>query len=248
MANTRSADYTPPPNQHFGADESGGGGNDYDFNFEYDKRITENTAVIVNDGYSILQQQGAGTRNGWQNLSVALKWQAHVNAEHEVIVSLGVIRECARTGSASLGNDDVGSTTPTLYFGKGLGNLPVAWLRPLAFNKSIENRWTGGASVQYSLPYLQSQVRDLGLPEFFGRLTPLLEVAWSSPASKANSLGTQVLFGVGVVYTATAYAIGVEALIPGNRQTGTSVGFLAQLHLYLDDLLPNTLGKPLIDW
>jgi hypothetical protein len=193
-------------------------------------------------------------------------------------MSLGVIRQIPRTGSAALGNDDVGSTTPTIYLGKGLGDLPIGWLRPLAvtgtfgytiadknlkstqvidpdtglvsfeFNNGIENRWTGGASIQYSIPYLQSQVRYLGLPEFFSRLTPLVEMAWSSPAKKPNTLGTQFLFGVGVVYTTATYAIGVEALIPGNRQTCTNVGFLVQFHLYLDDLFPNSLGKPLIDW
>jgi hypothetical protein len=177
--------------QHFGADESGGASNQYNFNFEYDKRITYNTAIIFNDGYSLIQQQGAKTRNGWQNLFVTLKWESYVNAEHEFIMSLGVIRQIARTGTARLGNDDVGSTTPTLYFGKGLGDLPIGWARPFAvtgtfgytisdkkvksvpvvdpdtglvsfeFNNGVENRWVGGLSLQYSIPYLQSQVRDL---------------------------------------------------------------------------------------
>ena len=34
--------------------------------------------------------------------------------------------------------------------------------------------------------YLQTQVKDLGLPEFVNQLTPVVEVAWSSPASKPN--------------------------------------------------------------
>ena len=264
--------------QHFGADENGGATNEYDFNFEFDKRITETVGIGINDGYTVLQQLGSKTRQGWQNLSVTAKWQPYVNAEHEFMFSVGVILEFARTGSVNIDNDDVGSTTPTIYWGKGLGDLPIGYLRPfaitgtfgyqiadkklkatttvdpdtgltgVAFNNGMENRWTGGLSLQYSLPYLQSQVKDFGFPEFVNRLTPVVEVAWSSPASKPNSLGTQYLIGVGASYVADAYALTIEALIPGNKQTGTNVGVIAQFHLYFDDLLPNSLGKPIVAW
>ena len=32
-----------------------------------------------------------------------------------------------------------------------------------------------GASLQYSIPYLQANVKDLGLPEWLGNLTPIYE-------------------------------------------------------------------------
>lgn len=254
--------------------------NAYDFNFEFDKRITDRLGVVLNDGYSFQTNPGAKNTSGWQNLFLTLKYQAYVNPAHEALVSFGVIRQFARTGSASLDNDDVGSTTPTLYWGKGLGDLKIGYLRPLAitgtfgfqiadkklsatsapidvdspvapavlFNNGSENRWVGGLSLQYSLPYLQSQVRDLGLPKFLARVTPLVELAWSSPASHPHSLGTQYLFGVGAVYTAETYSLGVEALIPANGQSGRAVGAIAQFHLFLDDLFPNTIGKPLLSW
>lgn len=248
---------------------------EYDVNVEFDKRITERFGIGVNDGYTILNTQGAGAQGGFQNLALTLKYQLITNAPHELIVSFGVIREFARTGSSKIGLDDVGSTTPTIYWGKGLGDLPVWWLRPLAvtgtfgyqisdkrlsatqafdedtgapvilLNNGAENRWVGGISVQYSIPYLQSQVRDFGLPNFLNRLTPLVEVAWSSPASRPNSTGTQYLIGVGAIYSAEAYSLGAEILIPGNGQTGRNIGVIAQFHLFLDDLFPKTIGKPL---
>ncbi len=252
--------------------------NAYDFDFEFDKRITDRFGVALNDGYSLQTTPGTKNATGWQNLFLTLKYQGYVNAEHETLIALGVIREFARTGSAGIANDDVGTTTPTLYWGKGLGDLPIGLLRPLAmtgtlgfqvadkslkalpmasdatspiapavlFNNGIENRWAGGLSVQYSIPYLQSQVRDLGLPAFVGRLTPLVELAWSSPASRPHAIGTQYLFGAGVNYTADTYAVGLEALIPANGQTGRAIGAIAQFHLYFDDLFPKTLGRPLL--
>jgi hypothetical protein len=51
-----------------------------------------------------------------------------------------------------------------------------------------------------------------------------------------------------VNYTATTYAVTVEALVPGNRATGTHAGFIAQFHLYFDDLFSHSLGTPIVDW
>jgi hypothetical protein len=249
-------------------------------NIEFSKRITENFGFSVRSGYSWLRTPGAKTANGWRNLEVGLKYKVYVNPEQEFMLSLGVNREFARTGAngtngATLDNDDTGSTTPTLFWGKGLGDLPIGYLRPLAvtgtigyqfpdkrlkmtgidpasgdplFNNGLSAQWVGGLTVQYSMRYLASQVKDLGLPEFFNRLTPIAEVAWSSPASQPNRGGTQYLFGVGVNYTAGSYAFGIEALIPGNKQSGSGIGVIAQFHLYFDDLLPNSLGKPLLQW
>jgi hypothetical protein len=80
------------------------------------------------------------------------------------------------------------------------------------------------------------------------KLTPLVEVAWSSSASQPNNNPTQYLFGVGVNYTAETYAVGLEALVPGNKDTGSHLGVIAQFHLYFDDLFPNSLGKPISEW
>jgi hypothetical protein len=234
----------------------------------------------LHNGYQWLRTPGAKTASGWQNLEAGLKYRIYVNAEHEFMLSAGVSREFARTGAtgvngATLDIDDSSSTTPTIFWGKGLGDLPIGFLRPLAitgtlgytiadkklkvtgidpdsgdplFNNGTSNRWSGGLSLQYSMRYLQSQVRDFGLPEFVNRLTPVIEVAWSSPASRPNQDATQYLIGAGINYTAQGYAVTVEALIPGNKQTGSHVGVIAQLHLYFDDLFPTSLGKPIVGW
>jgi hypothetical protein len=245
----------------------------YQLDFEWDKRITENFGFGISDGYSWLRQPGMKTANGWQNIELTLKYKPYVNAEHEFMMSIGVIRDFARTGAngtngATLGNDDSGSTTPTFYFGKGLGDLPIGYLRAFAitgtigyqiadtklkivdsagdFNNGTPNQWVGGMSVQYSMLYLSSQVKDFGLPDWVNRLTAVVETTWSSSASKPNDTNTQYLFGVGVNYTTLHYATSVELLIPGNKETGSHLGVVAQFHLYFDDLFPTSLGKPLI--
>jgi hypothetical protein len=252
----------------------------YNLNVEVDKTITENFGFAINDGYSWLRTPGAGTASGWQDLSATLKYKPYVNAEHEFMMSVGVVRQFGRTGAtgttgALLGDVETSSTTPMIYWGKGFGDIPVGFLRPLAltgtlgyqiadtklkitgtdpdtgnllFNDGTNNQWTGGLSLQYSMRYLQSQVKDYGLPEFINKLTPVVEVAWSSPASKPKDTSTQYLIGAGLNYTAETYAVTVEALIPGNKQTGSHLGVIAQFHLYFDDLFPDSLGKPIVEW
>jgi hypothetical protein len=235
------------------------------FEWEYDKTITPTTALIYNHGWDVLETQGAKTRTGFENVFLTGKWQAFTSPEHEFVVSLGVIREFSGgTATQNIGGDEYGSTAPTVYFGKGLGDLPIGLFRPLAVtgelsyvvadkkldsladNNGNPNAWSGGMSVQYSIPYLQSQVKDFGLPNFFNHLIPLVEANWSSPAS-GPAPGNPATFTIapGAIYLGDTYQVGLEALIPGNKAAGPHVGVIAQVHFFFDDLFPNSLGRPL---
>jgi hypothetical protein len=244
------------------------GQNDYRVQWEFDKTITPTTAVIYNQGFDVLQQAGMKTHNGFENVVVTGKWQAITLPDHEFVASFGVAREFSgSTSTINIGGDQYGATLPTLYFGKGLGDLPIGVLRPLAITGELAYRipdrrqnldasnsgspfsWAGSLSLQYSVPYLQSQVKDYGLPDFVGHLIPLIEVDWSSPAfGPATGNPTRVMMAPGVIYSAQSFQAGLEALIPLNRATGHGVGAVFQLHFFFDDLFPNSLGKPLVNW
>jgi hypothetical protein len=107
---------------------------------------------------------------------------------------------------------------------------------------------TYGASLQYSMPYLKSQIKDLQLPDFINHLIPIVEAQFSTPVANnfGNSSVTRGTVNPGVIWVGTYYQVGPEALVPVNRESGTGVGFLAQLHFHLDDIAPNTFGRPLI--
>jgi hypothetical protein len=104
-----------------------------------------------------------------------------------------------------------------------------------------------GGTIQYSMPYLKSAVIDLGLPEFINHLIPLVEFNLQTPVANTITSGTTTTGTInpGILWVGNKYQIGVEALIPINRQSGTNVGVIAQLHLYLDDIDPRGIGKPL---
>lgn len=254
--------------QRSGADGGPGPTDGYTFGFEYDKRITERLGVGVNDAFIVNSTQHDKTRTGFDDVSVTLKYQAYVNPDHELIASVGVIREFGRTGTSRVGADQYGNTTPTVYFGKGFSESPIPAFRPFAltgtlgwsfadrelkakgddFNNGYANQLVGGLSLQYSIPYLQEQVKATSLPEFATHLVPLVELSYSSPTSRPSDSGTHYVFAPGVIYEGRSFQLGVEALIPANRASGTHVGVIAQFHLFFDDLLPDSLGKPLFDF
>lgn len=245
---------------------------------EIDKRITETFGVGVNYGYTVVTQRDQKTNTGFSDLVVTPKWQFYVNPEHEFLASVGLVTEISNTGTTRIGSDQYGFVQPTLYAGKGLGDLPIGVLRGFAvtgefgyavafkegkvstttdpdtglqastFNNGYANRWVGGVSLQYSLEYLRSQVKDYGLPDALNRVVPLVEMSWSSPATRPSNLGVQYLIGAGAIYAGDWYQIGAEALFPGNKASGKAVGFITQFHVYFDDLFPNSLGKPLVYW
>jgi hypothetical protein len=246
----------------------GGPSNLYQLQWEYDKTITPTTALIYNHGFDYLQASGSKNHTGFENVVITGKWQAYTLPEHEFVASFGVIRELSgNVQTQNVGGDQYGSTAPTLYFGKGLGDLPIDVFRPLAVtgelsyvfpdrrqnlagdNNGSPQSWQGGMSIQYSIPYLQSQVKDYGLPGFLGRLIPLVEIDWASPAaSPAGGNPMTLTVAPGAIYLGDTFQVGFEALIPANKAAGQRVGFLLQVHFFFDDLFPNSLGKPISEW
>ncbi|HET9750722.1 MAG TPA: hypothetical protein VFS06_15580 [Casimicrobiaceae bacterium] len=100
-------------------------------------------------------------------------------------------------------------------------------------------------SIQYSLPYLQSFVQDVGLKAPFNRMIPVVEFAMSTALDRGAS-GTTGTVNPGIIWAGQNIQLAIEAVIPINRRSGDSVGVLAQLHFFLDDLFPQTLGRPMI--
>ena len=215
---------------------------------------------------------------GFQNLETTFKYRLFKSPEHEFVMSVGLSVEWGGTGVQSVGADPLNTYTPTLWFGKGLGDLPdtLSWIRPVAITGQIGYAIPGknstttfgidpdsgdltadtefhprvlnwGGTMQYSMPYLKSAVIDLGLPDFINRFIPLVEATLQTPVSNTFTSGTVTTGTInpGFIWVGNTFQIGIEALIPINRQSGTNVGVIAQLHFYLDDIDPRGIGKPI---
>jgi hypothetical protein len=49
-----------------------------------------------------------------------------------------------------------------------------------------------------------------------------------------------------VIWVGNYFQVALEAIVPVNRASGSGIGAMAQLHLYLDDIFPRSYGQPLI--
>ncbi|HTQ35301.1 MAG TPA: hypothetical protein VMI30_14130, partial [Stellaceae bacterium] len=228
----------------------------YNFNAVYAKTITHDLGIYLEESYTGIGRQGAGTQWGWQNQDMSLKYLVANSLDHEFIMTLGLDREFGNTGAARVGASDSGATTPQLYFGKGLGDLDIGYLRPLAITTFSgltladaaprPDVVSNGFTVEYSIPYLQSKVKSFDVPDIVRNLTPMTEVLFTSPVGRSFGARTTALIAPGVSYAGEGWEFGVEALVPATRATGTGVGIIAQMHIALDFFFPESIGKPLI--
>ena len=76
-------------------------------------------------------------------------------------------------------------------------------------------------------------------------MIPLVEFAFETPLNREDSGNTTGSINPGIIWSGLHFQIGAEATIPANKSSGNHVGILFQLHFYLDDLLPRSLGKPI---
>ena len=231
------------------------GNHEEDYDFEYTKTIFPHVAVSFEGGYVNAHPTGGPNASGWDNFEITPMWQFETDAEHEFVASAGMGFEIGGSGSKAIG-DTVTTYTPEFLFGKGFGDLPdsMALLRPLAVTgvlaysipgRSTESKaieWSG--AVEYSLLYLQNNVRDQGFSKFVAHLTPLVEFAMTSPTDIGGG-GTTGTVNPGILWSGQYTQLGVEAVIPVNHASGNNVGVVMQLHFYVDDIFPHSLGTPI---
>jgi hypothetical protein len=232
-----------------------------DISGEWSKRLTSNFGVSFDGGWTDLKTP-SGDISGFQNFGTTFKYLVATDALHELMVSAGLEVEWGGTGDAKVGADRATTLTPTFYFGKGAGDLPddLAWARPLALTGVIgyavplardeaghdESRTLQtGFALEYSLRYLASHVRDMGLPSFVNEMTPLVEVQLNSPLGGKPDGGPTGTIDPGVIWSGRRFQLGAEAIVPINGASGHAVGAIFQVHWFVDDLFPNSLGKPI---
>jgi len=235
-----------------------------DIGFDLAKRITPDLGITLGQDWIHTRNSDQSTSKGLSALNTGLQYQLFIDGPSETMALAGLGVTWAHTGAKATASPDFTTLSPTFDFGKGFGGLPesLTWLRPLAItgNLSVDfptkaqsadgsinpNVLNVGFAFEYSLEYLQHHVKDVGLAAPFDRVIPLVEVAVSSPFNRGQAGQTTGTVQPGVIWAGQYMQIGAEAIIPINSRTGHGVGAVIQLHFYLDDLFPHSIGKPLL--
>jgi len=236
-------------------------GRETSFGFEFGKRLTPDFAIGVGWEYIFFDPREAGERNtsGAGNPEFSLKYALFRSVEHEGILSVGLGVEAGGVGPKRVA-ERVTTITPALFFGKGLGDLPesLSYLKPLSITGSFgvnnpANRTTGsgddkernpttidyGLAVIYSIPYLQSFIKDVGIGAPFDRVFPLVEFNLSTNASKPDRGQTTAFANPGLIWAGRYVQLGLEAQVPMNNTSGKNVGVRGLIHVFIDDIWPN---------
>jgi hypothetical protein len=232
----------------------------------YSKRIVPDFGIEVDESYQRLHTEGDGTVSGYGSLGVNAKYQFYTSDEHETILSVGVSDEIGNTGNHSV-SDPFSTISPAFYFGKGFGDLfnPSSFLRPLAVTGVLGLNFptsktttddtgtvtnnpttlTWAFTVQYSLMYLQSAVKDIGLGVPFNRMVAVVEFPMETCLNGDCKNQTTGTVNPGLTWIGKYTEVGIAAEIPMNPRSGAGTGVFVLFHLFIDDLFPKSIGRPI---
>ncbi|HEX3884383.1 MAG TPA: hypothetical protein VHW66_17135 [Stellaceae bacterium] len=239
------------------------GSRQLDLDVDIAKRLTPNLGIQLGGTWSRLKSPGLPGVTGLNGMSAELDYQLFTDAPHEATAMIGLAADFGHTGRVqALGASDFTTVSPLVDFGKGFGDLPdsVPYLKPIAVtgNFSLDfptkdqsagtpnpHNFNYGFAFEYSLEYLQHHVKDVGLTAPFDRMVPLVEVSFSTALDRGQGGQTVATIQPGVIWSGQYVQVGAEAIIPGTRLAGHGYGGVVQFHMYLDDIFPATLGRPL---
>jgi hypothetical protein len=239
------------------------GTQEYEVEVDIAKRILPDLGVTLAHQWKYVQSPGVPRVTGLDALKTGLQYQLFIDPPTETMALLGVSATWGHTGRVqALGSPDFTTITPTFDFGKGFGDLfePTSFLRPFAItgNFSLDfptkvqsngnpnsNNFNYGFAIEYSLEYLQHHVKDVGIGKPFDRLIPLVEVALTTPLNRGQGGNTTGTVQPGLIWTGQYYQIGAELIVPINSLSGHGIGGVFQFHIFIDDLFPRSIGKPL---
>jgi hypothetical protein len=242
------------------------GTREFDIGPDLSKRITPNLGITLGTDWVHLKSPGSPVQTGFDGLDTGLQYQLFINGPHEAMGLVGLNVNWGNVGNVrAVGAPDFTTVSPTFDFGKGFGDLPdsLPWLRPFAVTGNLSfdfptktesegvpnpNNFNYGFAVEYSLEYLQHYVRDVGLRAPFDRLIPLVEFALTTPLNRGQGGMTTGTVQPGLIWAGQKFQLGAEMIIPTNGLSGHGIGGVFQLHFYLDDLFPNSIGKPISEW
>jgi hypothetical protein len=194
---------------------------------------------------------------GFNNLGITLKDAFYINPGHEAILS-AALEATAPTGTADVGSEHDWSFKPFVLYGKGLGDLPrsLKYLRPFAvqgdagFEIAIDHdrttTFTHDITLEYSIPYLQAFVTDVGLGWPFKNLLPVTEFNFEHGINGEGQGKSTIITTPGIVYMDRYVELGVAGRFPLNDTAHQELewGVIGIVDLFIDDIFPASKWQP----
>src|SRR6202023_178506 len=162
----------------------------------YSRLVSRDLAVFFTETLRILEDGDRGTRSGFENFVIGAQYQLYTNPEHQFVVTVGGTAAIGGTGAPGIAST-FSTLTPTVYIGKGFGDLPdsMAWLRPLTVSATVAVAVPTESSTLTSLGTINLPRADTGA---FTSLTPLP----TGPTTLAETINPKILqLGLALEYS-----------------------------------------------
>lgn len=228
-------------------DEDGETTHSHGFIMEVSKVIFPYFGVSVGTNYQRARLQDR-LNSGFDNIEFGAKYEFYTDYEQNFLLSAGLAVELGGTGRSQIGAHSNTEIAPVLYFGKGMANLgeEYKYIRPIVVAGLISPSFCTGArkfeDVELGLS-LQYHLRNLCLYndsacdyKFLNYLIPIVEFPLSIGTigkTRGRVIGT---VNPGFLFAGHYVQLGLEATIPINKRSGSHVGAMFQLHLFLDNM------------
>jgi hypothetical protein len=240
----------------------------------FTRLLTSTLSVGIESGW-IHRNWGVSQRSGFDTTALTVKDLLYKNELHEVIVSAGLAWGIGGSGAQGVGANKPHTIEPSIFFGKGFGDLPdgLAWLRPFAVTGAVTlEHPMSGSSINFgidedtgqlgpmltrkvdtlhwgfSLQYSTFYLSDRFTPGKLPKNEPLHQFIPLVEFAFDTPRGekTAATMNPGLAYVGSAWQVAAEAIVPLNSEGGRTIGMRAHLFLFLDDLFPAVFGKPLL--
>ncbi len=238
--------------------DEGRDGRTFTLGFGLEKKLSDRFSITLDSSWLDTSPVDGPHETGFGNLNATLKYAFFIDPAHEAITSIA-LESAAPTGTRRVGAEGDWAFKPFFLYGKGFGDLPRAlnYLRPLAvqgdagFEVSTDHdrstKFAHNIAVEYSIPYLQSFVRDFGVGWPFRNLIADVEFNFEHGVNGAEHGKTAAFATPGIVYMDRWVEVGVAGRFPLNQHTSQELdwGVIGIVDLFIDDILPWTRWQPI---
>jgi hypothetical protein len=194
------------------------------------------------------------SRDGFGNLTLFGKYAFYYSLKHEFMLTIGAQLQLP-AGNTDIEAQSHTSLGPLFLWEKGMGDLPnlpvLKYLRPLgvqsdfgyvpALGGHTSHHMFADAVVEYSLPYLSNNVKDIGLKAPFRNLFLFNEINYDQLITGPSGATFPTLLATpGIAYVSYHFelALGTQFALNTASRPGTHAAVVGLLDIFYDSIIP----------
>jgi len=197
----------------------------------------------------------AGRSNqGFDDLTLFGKYSFYYSLKHDFMLTIAAELQLP-TGNKSIEKQSHTSLGPVLLWEKAMGDLPnwavLKYFRPFGIQSDFgylpalgghtSHHMFADAVIEYSLPYLSNNVRDIGLKPPFRNLFLFNEINYDQLITGPSGETFPTLLATpGIAYVGYRYelALGTQFALNNAARPGTHAAIVGLLDIFYDSIFP----------